>query len=330
MDFQLSTFEKKIRSRQMPIYFFYGEEEFLLQEALAVFESAVLDEGTRDFNFDSFYAKETPTSQILDVIETLPMMSPRRLVVVKGIEKWNEADWDVFEPYLRNPADSSVVVLTAKSIDKRKKNHKLLLEKADAMEFKKPYDNQVAGWVQYIAKKNVIDIETDAISLLHQFVGNNLMEIESELIKLSQFIGDRKTVVAKDVIEVVSKIKVQSVFDLARAIGEGDKARALLCLSQLLSYGQSEVGILALVSRHVRILKSVRKAQSEGLRGAQMASKVGVSPYFLQEYEAQAREWSDKKIENTFKALVDTDRALKSSPLSAHIWLENFVIQTCQ
>ncbi len=330
MDFQLSAFEKKIKSRLQPLYFFYGEEEFLLQEALGVFESAVLDEGTRDFNFDSFYAKETPTSQILDVIETLPMMSPYRLVVVKGIEKWTEADWEVFEPYLRNPADTSVVVLTSKSVDKRKKTHKLLLEKADSVEFKKPYDNQIAGWVQYIAKKNKIAIDPDAIHLLHQFVGNNLLEMESEIIKLIQFIGSRPTITTKDVIEVVSKIKVQSVFDLARAIGECDKARALLCLSQLLSHGQNEVGILALVARHVRILRSVRKAQNEGLRGAQMASKVGVSPYFLQEYEAQAREWSDRKIENTFKALLDTDRALKSSPLSSHIWLENFVIQTCQ
>ncbi|MBY0384657.1 DNA polymerase III subunit delta [bacterium] len=330
MDFHLSTFEKKIKTQIQPLYLFFGEEEFLMQEALAVFETIALDGGTRDFNYDSFYAKEVPTSQILDVAETLPMMSPRRLVIIKGIEKWTEADWDVFEPYIKNPSDSSVVVLTAKSLDKRKKTHKLLLEKAESIEFKKPYDNQVPGWIQYIAQKQGVAIEPDAVMLLQQFVGNQLMDIESEIIKLSQFIGTRKQILVKDVIEVVSKIKVQSVFDLARAIGEGDKARALLCLSQLLSHGQNEVGILALVSRHVRILRSVRKAQREGLRGAQMASKVGVSPYFLQEYEHQAKEWSDKKIENTFKALLDTDRALKSSPLSSHIWLENFVIQTCR
>jgi DNA polymerase III subunit delta len=329
MDFQLVSFEKKIREQVRPLYLFFGEEDFLMQEALAVFEAAVIDEGTRDFNFDSFYAKETPTSQILDVAETLPMMSPYRLIIIKGIEKWTEADWEVFEPYVRNPADTSVVVMTARSLDKRKKTHKLLIEKAEATEFKKPYDNQVPQWIQYIAKKNKTAIEPEAATLLHQFVGNNLMDIESEVIKLSQFIGERKQILTKDVLEVVSKIKVQSVFDLARAIGEGDKARALLCLSQLLSHGQNEVGILALVSRHVRILRSVRKAQSEGLRGAQMASRVGVSPYFLQEYEQQAREWNDKKIEVTFKALLDTDRALKSSPLSSHIWLENFVIQTC-
>lgn len=330
MEFQLSTFEKKLKSQIRPIYLFFGEEEFFVQEALRVLENVVLDGGTRDFNYDSYYAKETPTSQIFDVAETLPMMAERRLVIVKGVEKWTEADWDIFEAYLKNPSESSVVVMTMRSLDKRKKAHKLLLEKTEALEFKKPYDNQVPQWIQYMAQKNSVTMEPDAVQLLHQFVGSQLKDLESEVIKLSQFIGERNQILVKDVIEVVSKIKVQSVFDLARAIGEGDKARALLCLSQLLSHGQNEVGILALVSRHVRILRAVRKAQSEGLRGAQMASRVGVSPYFLQEYESQARGWSDKKIENAFKALVDTDRALKSSPMSSHIWLENFVLQTCR
>ena len=330
MEFQLSSFEKKLKAQIRPIYLFFGEEEFFVQEALRVLESVVLDGGTRDFNYDSYYAKETPTSQIFDVAETLPMMAQRRLVIVKGIEKWAEADWDVMTSYIGNPSESSVVVLTARTLDKRKKAHKLLLEKTEALEFKKPYDNQVPSWIQYMAQKNGVTMEPDAIQLLHQFVGSQLKDLEGEVIKLSQFIGQRNQILVKDVIEVVSKIKVQSVFDLARAIGESDKARALLCLSQLLSHGQNEVGILALVSRHVRILRAVRKAQSEGLRGPQMAARVGVSPYFLQEYESQAKGWNEKKIENAFKALVDTDRALKSSPMSSHIWLENFVLQTCR
>ena len=193
---------------------------------------------------------------------------------------------------------------------------------------KKPYDNQVPQLINYIARKWNAEIESDAVALLHQFVGSSLMDVNNEIQKLIQYLGEGKKITVKDVITVVSNIKVQSVFDLSRAIGDCDKARALLCLSQLLSHGQNEVGILALVSRHVRILRSVKKRQKEGMKGAQLASKVGVSPYFLNEYEQQARHWSEKD-RKTFRALIDTDRALKSSPVSSHIWLENFVIQTC-
>lgn len=329
MEFNLQEFQKRITTVPRPIYLLHGEEDFLLEQAIALFNQYVVDEGTRDFNYDVFYAKETAPSHILDVVETLPMMAPRRVVIVKDADKWNEPDWAVFENYFEDPADSTVLVLVAKSIDKRKKTIKRLLESSEAVEFKKLYDNQVPQWIQYMVQRLGLQIEKEAVTLLQQFVGNNLMDIQSELQKLSQFIGDRKKINLTDVVEVVSKIKVQSVFDLSRAIGESDKAKALLCLSQLLAHGQNEVGILALVARHVRILHLIKKAKKEGQKGAQLASKVGVSPYFLNEYEQQSKDWTDKKIEKTFKALLDTDRALKSSPMSSHIWLENFVIQTC-
>ncbi|MCC6137802.1 MAG: DNA polymerase III subunit delta [Bdellovibrionaceae bacterium] len=329
MSFDPRSFWQSLNTRIAPMYVLYGEEEFFINEALFLMERAVLGEMSRDFNYDSFYGKESSVSNIVDVAETLPMMAERRMVVVRDADKWTESDWSSFDNYLTRPSESTVLVFVMKSIDKRKKTHKRLLEAATAFEMKKPYDNQVPMWIQYIAKKWSCEIEPDAASLLHQFVGASLMEVNNEIQKLGQYLGPGKTVTSKDVISVVSNIKVQSVFDLSRAIGECDKALALLCLSQLLSHGQNEVGILALVSRHVRILRSVKTAKKEGIKGAQLASKVGVSPYFLTEYEQQARHWSDQKIEKTVRALLDVDRALKSSPISSHIWLENFVIQTC-
>ncbi|MBY0316309.1 MAG: DNA polymerase III subunit delta [Bdellovibrionales bacterium] len=328
MEFNLQDFQKRISTHPQPVYLLFGEEEFLVDQAITLFHQ-VVDEGTRDFNYDVFYAKESPPSTILDVAETLPMMAPRRVVVIKDVEKWNEPEWSLFDKYFEDPSESTVLVLVAKAVDKRKKTIKRLIESAEAIEFKKLYDNQVPQWIQYMVQRAGLSIERDAVALLQQFVGNNLLDIQSEVQKLAQFLGDRKQILVKDVIDVVSKIKVQSVFDLSRAIGESDKAKALLCLSQLLAHGQNEVAILALISRHVRILRLVKKAKQEGQKGPQIASRAGVSPYFLAEYEAQSRNWTDKKIEKTVKALLDTDRALKSSPLSSHIWLENFIIQTC-
>lgn len=329
MSFEPRSFWQNLKSHIAPMYLLYGEEDFFINEAIGLLEMAALGDGGRDFNYDSFHAKETTVPHILDVAETLPMMSTRRLVIVRDTDKWNESDWSQFDGYLSHPSDTTVLVLIMKGIDKRKKTHKRLLDVATAIEMKKPYDNQVPQWIQYIAQKCRCKIDPDAVGLLHQLVGSSLADVYNEMQKLSQYLGDHQTITAKDVISVVSNIKVQSVFDLSRAIGDCDKARALLCLSQLLSHGQNEVGILALVSRHVRILRSVKNAKKEGVSGAQLASKVGVSPYFLSEYEQQARHWSEKKIEKTFRALLDTDRALKSSPISSHIWLENFVIQTC-
>src|SRR5690606_18552292 len=111
--------------------------------------------------------------------------------------------------------------------------------------------------------------------------------------------------------------KLQSVFDLTKAIGKNDQARALMCLAQLLENGQNEVGIMSMVHRHIRLLRQTKQGEQQGFSGRDLSTFAGVPFFYLNEYTSQARMWSERKIEKTYKVLCDTDRALKSSPVSS-------------
>ena len=104
---------------------------------------------------------------------------------------------------------------------------------------------------------------------------------------------------------------------------------ALQSLANLLENGQSEVGVLAMINRHFRILAALKEGQKEGVSGQRLCTKAGIPQFLLSQYMEQIRRWDDGKISRTFAALVDTDRALKSSAVPSHVWLENFVLQTC-
>ncbi|MEN0059977.1 MAG: DNA polymerase III subunit delta, partial [Bdellovibrio sp.] len=201
-------------------------------------------------------------------------------------------------------------------------------DKAQCIEFKKPYENQIPSWIHYIAQSLGLTISNEGIHLLHKLVGHHLTEIEAELKKLGEFAGARR-IEKTDVEQVVSRSKEENVFDFTKAIGENDRVKALEHLVHLLDQGQSEIGIVSLVARHVRILLSLKKGMDEGLHGAKLAHYAQVPPYFLEGYLEQVRLWTAKKLEQTLVVLAETDRALKSSPLSSHIWLENMVLKTC-
>jgi DNA polymerase-3 subunit delta len=160
-------------------------------------------------------------------------------------------------------------------------------------------------------------------------VGNQLLEIEAELKKLADYLGDRNQVELEDVAQVVSQKKEENVFDLTEAIGSGDRVLALTQLVRLLDQGQNEIGIVALVARHARILLLIRQGVEQGYAGQRLAQYAQVPNYFLQDYVRQARGWTGKKLESVLLILAETDRALKSSPVSSHIWLENMVIKAC-
>lgn len=312
-----------------PLYFLFGEEPYLLNQCVNRFKYAVLTEGAVDFNYSIFYASDADISTVRDAVETLPMMAPKRLVILKEAQELSDREWAELEPLISSPVDSTVFVILASRVDKRKKQIRLMMETADCVEFKKPYDNQIPGWVKYIAGSLGLDIADDAILLLSKLVGSHLSEIEAELKKLADFVGERKRIEVSDVAQVVSRSKEENVFDFTRAIGESDRVRALEHLVHLLDQGQSEIGIVSLLARHVRLLLTVKRGLEQGLSGAKLAHAAQVPPYFLDNYVMQSRLWTVKKLEQTLVVLAETDKALKSSPLSSHIWLENLVLKTC-
>lgn len=313
-----------------PLYLLMGDEAFLVQEAVGLLKEKSVEEAAQDFNCDVFDTTENSPEQVRDASESLPMMSTKRFVLYRGVDDLNDKDWEKLLPILENPVDSTVLVMTCEALDKRKKAYKRLIEKAVVVELKRPYENQVLDWVDYLAHRMGLSTTREAAQMMRQFVGTNLTEIHNELMKLRDYLGDRKKIEAQDVLQVVSQTRVDKIFDLTDAIGRRDKVSALQSLANLLENGQAEVGVLAMISRHFRILSNLREGHKEGLSGPKLATKAGVPQFLLGQYLDQLRHWDDSKINKTFAVLLDTDRALKSSGVPSHVWLENFVLQTCQ
>lgn len=309
-----------------------GDETYLIQEAFEAIKQYFFSEGQGfDFNYDCCYASEAKAINIADIIETLPMMSNQRLVMIKESHLFKEKDWQVFEEVFAKGLLKTIVVFVFDTkIDKRKKFFKWLTQNTCVVELKTPYDNQIPAWIHYMANRQGLRLDQSAALQLLHLVGGNLSELNNEIVKLKTYYADEdKVLFIDDILKVVSKKRIDSVFDLTNAVGLGDRAQSLYYLERLLEQGQNEVGVMSLIARHMRILKKLIEGQAQGLSQRQLSTKVGVSPYFLTEYLSQSKKWTVNKIDKVFKLMLDTDRALKSSPVSSKIWLENFIIQTC-
>lgn len=311
------------------IYFLYGDEPYLLNQCALRFKFAVLDESNFDFNYSVYYASEALLDNIKDSVETLPVFCQQRLVILKNAHDLKDSEWSQLQVLIDNPVNSTVFVILAERIDKRKKAIKSLIDKAYCVEFKKPFENQIPQWISHLCLNVNLKISMDAIHRLHRLVGNNLSELENQIFKIQDYIGPRQAIELSDVNAVVSFSREESVFDFTKAIGQKDRVKALEQLVSLMDQGQNEVGIVALLSRHMRILLIVRTGLDQGVGGAKLASLAQIPSYFIESYCEQAREWTIRKIEDSLAVLFETDKALKTSPISSHIWLENMVLKSC-
>ncbi|MBX9766374.1 MAG: DNA polymerase III subunit delta [Bdellovibrionales bacterium] len=328
----IEVLRKNIEKNEFsPLYLFSGEESFLIEESLKSLIHAAVPEALREFNLDIFSASDFNPGRVMDATGMLPMMAERRMVVLKDVDDLKAKDFESLMPLIdQGGFSSSILVMTAVKADMRLKFFKKFSEVGAVVKFDRPFENQMGRWVEYFAQKQGKQIDPDATALLVEYVGTSLSEMDLEMQKLAQYAGERARIAVADVQAVSTRVRVESVFALTEAIGTNNREAAFICLAQLLDQGENPVGILSLITRHIRILKFVKDAQTDNLTSAQMSSRVGVPPFFLKEYTQQTRFWSQNKIANAFQLCVATDRALKSSPVSSHIWLENFVLKTCQ
>ncbi len=307
-----------------PFYLFYGEESFLIDDAIKRIKSKVFEDSLADFNFDSFYSGELDTDDLAAALETLPMMGQKRLVLLKDAHLLKTAEFDKIAEMVSVPIDTTVFVAIFEKIDKRKKIFKDLFKKMTVVEFQAVNDRMIPSWIDRLARSYNKSISPPVALALHNLVGNKLIDINNEINKLALYTGDKPQIEIADIEAVVSKYKMDSVFELTDAIASKQLEKALKIQKYLLDQGESEVGILAMITRHMRILLLTQEALQQRINGPALSSYVGVPPYFVNQYIQNSRYWPYEKLTKVYKKLLEADRNLKSSSISS----ENILVDT--
>ncbi len=145
-----AEFQQSVKSGHFaPIYLFHGEEDFLIDEGVQLIIAKALDEGTRGFNLDVVYGSKADEKDVVAHASSFPMMSPKRVVVVKEFEKLATTDStkEIISAYVNKPLDSTILVAVSPDPDFRRKPFTDLKKRAELVECKPLYDNQVPPWI---------------------------------------------------------------------------------------------------------------------------------------------------------------------------------------
>jgi len=180
--------EKLIKTGNfLPVYFFYGDEPFLVERAgRRVMEQAV-DPTMKDFNLNIYYGADCKGTEILDTSQTLPMFSERRVVVVRQADKLPAATQEGLVPYLANPCSETCLIFLAAKPDLRRKFFMELKKQPGTLEFKKLYDNKLGPFIAAEAQIQGKRIDGAGAEMLAFMVGNNLQELVSQIEKAALY-----------------------------------------------------------------------------------------------------------------------------------------------
>ena len=314
----------------LPLYLFYGEEEFLIQEALDLIIKKVVEPDVRDFNFNTLYCRDAPASEIVNLAQTLPLMSEKRLVIAKDFDALKAADLEELLPYLNDPSESTCLVMVSNQGRYEKKPVTSAVEAHGAVtRFFPLLDREVLTWIEGWTKARGLSVPRDAAQYLWQTLGNDLQTIGNELEKIEIFVKEKKAVTLGDVKAVVGDFREYSSFDLAAALGSKDRAKAFLILSRLLQEGEQPVSLLGAIAWNFRRLMRAKSMEAAGDEFDEIKRKLNVIFHQSASFREQMRRFSVDELRKAFDVMLSADKALKSSGLSGKLVLERMILELC-
>lgn len=325
----LQTLQRQIHKDDLlPIYFIYGEEQFLAERVVRSILEKAVEPATRDFNLNIYYGADCRGTEIADTVKTLPMFAKRRVVLVKQAEKLPATAQEHLLTCLTTPNPETCLIFMAVKPDLRRKLFSELKKSSGSIEFKKLYENKLAPFINTEVSTHGKKIEAAAVDLLIFLVGNNLQELVSQIEKTCLYIGDKKIITLADLRTIASQSKTFSSFELARYIGEKNLSDATITLQSMLQNNEEAPMIIGALASHFRRIWRIRELLDQGKNAAQIAAELKISNYFIKDLMLQAKKHSTKELKVLFERLFNADLSAKTGSSAATI-LHNLVYETC-
>src|SRR5262245_61342314 len=111
----LAFLENAAKSEPRPIYVLHGDEGLLKRQVLAALRTLVIGNEADAFGLSTQEGDKADFAAVRGELETLPFLSPRRLVVIENADPFVTEFRSSLEKYVGQPATTGVLVLDVNS-----------------------------------------------------------------------------------------------------------------------------------------------------------------------------------------------------------------------
>jgi DNA polymerase-3 subunit delta len=335
-----------------PVYLVMGEERYLVDRVVSALRDAAAKGGIAGFNEDKFTAGEADAGAILSAAKMMPMMAPRRFLLVRGLERWEKkaddageddqapagkrgvsrggAPLDDLAEYAKNPVTSTVMVLVATKLHGQRR----LVAAAKKGGFVVACDalsrRELPAWIERTAKEKGHPIAADVADHLAEIAGPELGYVADAMERLSLYLQPGQPITEEAVAHLITKVRPSTVWELIDALGRRRLDRALSTIAEVVDPRDGGLKLLGAITWSVRQMVKFESAQRDGASATEAAQRAGVAPFKANDMAQAIRTMPKGALVEWTKLLAEADLALKSSRRSPQAVLEAMVIQMCR
>jgi DNA polymerase-3 subunit delta len=331
------------RGDLLPVWLLVGEERLLRDQAQNAIVRAALAGGIPEFNFDRFTAGEVDAEKVVAATRTVPMMAKKRVVLVRGLERWDSGGegatdegkslppLDRLAEYAKAPIDSTCLLLVAQKLDGRRKIVAAAKKQGFLVDCATVDHGRLPGWIRARAKVKGHAIEQDVCELIAEIAGPELSYLDDVLERLSLYVGEGAPITEEAVAICVTRVRLADTWKLVDAVSTKDLATILALLADVYDPRDRGLPLVGALAWSLRQLLKLDSAVREGASLDDAARRAGIYPAFRARPLAQKlKAFRPRELERWLVILQETDFALKSSRRPADAILEDMFTRMCR
>lgn len=292
----MKTLKSRLRKKVEASYLVQGEDVLLYDKALDLIKKAN-NLQLEEFNFLVFDEDSFDGDKVIDALETLPMASEKKVVLLKNITNVSAEFKKKLREYLNKPVLTTCLVI----FDFFNKFDFIISEKVSA---KRLDDASLRDLI--LAELKNKRIAHDAITLLIESCCNYYSLIKNEVDKLISCEDEEITI--KTIDSLVCKETEFTVFELTDALSKRDADKSVALLNLM----EKDTKTFSLILNHFRRLFFVAVSEESD---REMAELLGVKEYAITKARALARNFSKLQLKNIYEMLNDVDFYIKNGQM---------------
>ena len=322
----------KAKPQIAPIYAISGEDGYLANKRCQELLDGLLEPDERMMALFQPAEDEMAglnVTEVLDELRTLPLMAKRRVVLLKNADSFLKSNREALEKYLESPSPSGVLILQLKNIDNRWKFIKKIAELDGLIDAGPMKAYQLPKFAADLCRSEFDkSLDTRAAGLLVELVGDQTGRIRQEIEKLSVYVGQRKSITAKDVHELVGRSKADNAFEVIDAIFEKKPEKIFQRLRNMFGHDSStEFTVIGAFGYHFRRLFQAKALLEQGTAMKQAAREAGVPPFLQQRFFAQLQQFTLPQLGKILLRLGEMDYQIKTGQTTAPSAMERLIVQ---
>lgn len=334
---------EKIKDRKLnKINLVYGRELLLIDNLVDAFRDLAKD-SMPDFNLTIIDGQETNLESMVSAIETLPMMSDKRYVLVKDFELFqtkrrffnDEAESELIRIIEDMPDTALVLFASYGDIDTKKSRlYKAVSKLGDVLVMDKLDDMDLFKWCKETFEKNQIRANNSELVYFIDLVGYKdkkssvtLADLKNEIDKISAYLGKGNSLDKESIDRLLTNNIEDNVFKMIDMIGSKNTKMALNLFDDMIYRGGSILGTFSLLSARFSQILQIKALQDSRVSFDTIKNTMGLQKFVLNKLTSQAKNFDEESIRAIIKSISDFDYAIKQGKMSDRLAAEILIVK---